>query len=434
MKTSKKLSEKLNQYMTKKDDLQIKEWMFDFSEGSAISLGIDNNKIGGPYTPPVSRDIYIGTAHIRWADERISFPKIDTQALENLDKAMEEWRKASYADPEYPELLEPLPIPADLKIKDEKIVDLVTKDSSYLFEILEFYNKELSKKDYTKTIDAEVGANFTQEIIMNSKGLNTNWKETVMRTYVYVNSQFGDSYGKRKLLGPKELKTMMKEIDRYMMHSKKSREMKSGKLPVILTPGVFESFLGMYLTQHLNGESIANNKSIYNIEDFKTKKQVFNEKLNFVIDGLKEYATSTTPCSVTGIPATKQYVIANGRLITPLTGLKYAKKLGVQPTPPGVIYPEIDKKSPYSQLIKELDYGLIVYGILGMHTQDPSEGRYCLTVNQGLLVENGKIEGTIKDAIITGNFFETLKNKKTKFAKYSEDELAIKTEADITAS
>lgn len=431
MEPTKKLSEKLNDYMLRKDNLGIGQWRFIFSEGRTVSVGLDNNQLGGPYSPPATHETYGGTAYIRWADGEVSNIPINARTLEELDQTIKEWKFISYYDADAPDVIEPLPMPKDLEIKDERIVDLI-KDKSYFFETLNFYNKRLSKKDYTRTVSGEVKAEHLYTTIMNSKGLDLAWEETDMSIYASVNNQWGDAYHKRRMPDKKDLNKIIKEIDKCMIYSKNILPVKEGKMPVIFTPGVLEGFLGKYVVENLQGKIVVNNQSPYSIEDFKTKKQVFDKRINLVLDGLLKDSPSTQPCSREGVPSTKQYIIANGRVITPFLDLKHAKKSGMPSTSIGNISLEVAEKTSYNKLVKGMDYGLLIYSVLGMHTLNTKEGKYSVTVNQGLLVENGRILGKIKPVAIEGNFFEALKDENTKFADYRKDEIAMMIEANVT--
>lgn len=435
MKAIKTLSGKLNDYIVRNDDLKISQWHFTFGKGKSVSVGMKDNEIGGPYMPPASRKTYGGAAYIRWADGTISNSKINAETLENIDLAIKEWKALSYQNLFAPEVIEPLPIPSDLKLKDDKLVEIIDKDIDYLFEILNFYKNKLSKKDYTKIITLQTGVEHEHNAVLNSKGLNAEWEETGIGIGVIVNSIAGDFYGKRKKPEKEDLKKIIKEIDQYMIHSRNILQMKPGKMPIILTPSVLTDFFGHYLTGpqgNLQGGIVANNQSIFSLDDFKLKKQAFGERISLTIDGLKDYEVSTVPCSGEGVPSTKQYIISDGRLITPFLDLKYSKKTGMPPTSLGKVGLEIKTKMPYNRLLRGIGYGLIVYDVMGMHTQETKTGDYSIAVGQGLLVENGEIKGKIKPVSIQGNFFGTLRDEKTKFTDYREDELAILTEADVT--
>lgn len=432
MDAAKKLSEKLSECMMTKDDLMIRAWSFKFNEGLAVKLGLDNGEIGGSYSPPATREIYEGSVYIQWEDGRVSTAKIDAPALENLDAAIKSWKSASYFDAEAPDILEPQIIPTGLKIKDEKIVDLITKGGSYLFEILNFFRKELKKKSYAKTIQADITAEHLYSKIMNSKGFDIGWEETDILTYASVNRLFGDAYHKRRIPEKKDLKSVIKEIDSYMIHFENVAEINPGKISLILLPEVLDQFLGkLLISENLDGSAVANNRSLYSIEDFKAKKQVFDKRINFIIDGFKEHSPATQPCTHEGVPAGKQYVIADGRLMTPLLNLKHAKKTGMGPKPAGGLSLEVSEVMNYNKMVKEIGYGLIVYDVLGMHTQNSKKGDYSLPILESLLVENGEIKGAVKKGTIAGNIFDSLNDEKTKYAKYKEDRIAMKTETTL---
>lgn len=431
MKPAKILSDKLNEYMLRSDDLKIAQWHISLTEGQAISLGLENSEIGGPYMPPSTADVCDGSAYIRWADGKVSNAVINSEVLENVGLAIGEWKKTSYQDDYAPEVVEPLPMPKDLKIKDKKIVNMIKKDSSYFFEILNFYKNELSKKEYTKTIQGEVKAGLVYCTLMNSKGLNVKWESTSMSTSAYINGVAGEGYAKRKSPGKRDLKKIIQEIDSYMIHTKNVIAVKPGIMQVVLMPPVFGSLFEKFILTNLQGSLITSNRSIYSLEDFKDKKQVFNERISLIIDGLKGYELTTVPCSREGIPSSKQYIIADGRLLTPFLSMKYAKKAGMPPTPTGDLDLEVKDKTSYKRMIKNIEYGLIIYDLLGVHTLNPKSEEYSIAVGQGFVVENGEIKGKIEKATIRGNIFESLKNKNTKFADYREDELAMLTEADV---
>jgi PmbA protein len=73
------------------------------------------------------------------------------------------------------------------------------------------------------------------------------------------------------------------------------------------------------------------------------------------------------------------------------------------------------------EVIQELDDGLIIYSLLGLHTQDYSSGKFSLKADQCLLVKNGEIRGKV-EALIVGNFLEGLKADDSIFARATQEE------------
>jgi PmbA protein len=70
----------------------------------------------------------------------------------------------------------------------------------------------------------------------------------------------------------------------------------------------------------------------------------------------------------------------------------------------------------WEQLLSETEHGLIVYSVLGMHTQDASSGHFSLTADQCLLVENGQIKGKVK-AVINGDFLGALNREESRLCR-----------------
>ena len=114
-------------------------------------------------------------------------------------------------------------------------------------------------------------------------------------------------------------------------------------------------------------------------------------------------------------------MIAKGKLQTPIFNLKYAKKAGMAPTPlplggRGFFLTSSEAIPAWDDLVKGTERGLIVYSVLGLHTQDASSGRFSLTADQCLLVEQGEIKGKVK-AVINGDFLGALAAEETELAK-----------------
>ena len=68
------------------------------------------------------------------------------------------------------------------------------------------------------------------------------------------------------------------------------------------------------------------------------------------------------------------------------------------------------KKGNKNDLVREIDRGLIVNGLMGVHTMDAVSGNFSLAVSEGFFVKNGAIECALKDCMIAGNFFEMMNN------------------------
>ena len=83
--------------------------------------------------------------------------------------------------------------------------------------------------------------------------------------------------------------------------------------------------------------------------------------------------------------------------------------ISMKPTP-ALQYLSIEPgKKEFSQLIKDMDRGIIVCGALGAHSGNIPNGDFSIGLSPGLYVEKGEIRGRIKDAMVAGNIYETMR-------------------------
>jgi len=56
-----------------------------------------------------------------------------------------------------------------------------------------------------------------------------------------------------------------------------------------------------------------------------------------------------------------------------------------------------------------VDKGIILVGVMGAHSGNIPNGDYSVGVSPGLYVEKGEIVGRVKDVMVAGNVYDTLK-------------------------
>jgi len=67
-------------------------------------------------------------------------------------------------------------------------------------------------------------------------------------------------------------------------------------------------------------------------------------------------------------------------------------------------------QSGFSDLVKMMDRGVIVFGPLGPHSGNIPNGDFSIGLAPGLFVENGQIIGRARDAMVAGNLYDLLKD------------------------
>src|SRR5206468_1954422 len=155
-------------------------------------------------------------------------------------------------------------------------------------------------------------------------------------------------------------------------------------------------------------------QSSFQLDDFRAGRRVLRSDLSLLLDPLMPFEPSTESCTSEGVPSRRFYAIRDGRLQTPLLDLKYARMTGFPATPGGAALFLPEEASTIDDLVASVDHGLLIYQVLGMHTQDAASGNYSLTAQQALAIEGGEIGGRVK-ATIAGNFLDDLRDPETAF-------------------
>jgi PmbA protein len=155
--------------------------------------------------------------------------------------------------------------------------------------------------------------------------------------------------------------------------------------------------------------------------------------LSFGLNPLRPLSAGSYVVSGEGVPAAECTLITGGRLVTPLLDLKHARKADRAPTPwprgaSSWVLPAPARD--LEDLVASVERGLLVFQLLGLHTQDATSGRFSLTVSQGLVIDRGRLLGRAK-AIIAGNFLELLQRPVTWARVPGKDGQVLAFEADV---
>jgi PmbA protein len=158
-------------------------------------------------------------------------------------------------------------------------------------------------------------------------------------------------------------------------------------------------------------------------------EKIFDEKITIHDDPLNDKLPGARCFDDEGVACKPLTVVENGVLKSFFYDLDHAKKMNVQPTGhgyrttrwggdrltlkpvPALSHMTIKPgKKSFAELVKSIDRGIIIENALGFHSGNIPNGDYSVGVNPGFYVENGEIIGRVKDAMVAGNIYETLKN------------------------
>ncbi len=361
----------------------------DFSAGIALRI-IKDCKLGFAYT-----------RNLNCREELIS------NALHSLKGKV----AADYQLPSYRKL--PTLDTYDKSIDKINSTKLVEECSRINENWKEKTNAEISSASWTYT---------SEKRLMNSKGVDYSKKTSGYGAYGGLGFPGGAS-GIRRSINSKLFipfpESSSDEMIILFNIGEKTVQPKSGKLKVIFMPGSIYTLNWRFVTG-TNAQSIYEKTSP--IAD-KIGQQIFSDKLTIFTDPLNDNFNNSTAFDDEGIPTSKLILVENGVLKSFYYDLYYAQKLGVKSTGHGYKGNYSGKPTPnpahltflpgdvsFAEMIKMIDRGIIIEGAMGAHSGNIPNGDYSIGVNPGLYVENGEIIGRVKDSMIAGNSYETMKN------------------------
>lgn len=143
---------------------------------------------------------------------------------------------------------------------------------------------------------------------------------------------------------------------------------------------------------------------------------LFDNALDDSLPGARAFDDEGTPCRnltlfdrgvLKGFYNDRFYARKTG---TEPTGNGYRGNVTMRPVPSLEHLAMAPGDKPLAELLKMMGTGAIVAGVLGAHSGNILNGDYSVGLAPGLWVEDGRITGVVKDAMVAGNVYEDLTN------------------------
>lgn len=387
-------------------------WRISVYEGRQLQIGVVDNELAGVYSPAAVRKSLSGSIYLVWADGRISNASLQRETLSEFEERLLEWRDAAYEDANAPPLLAPAAYP-EVQLYDPAIELLLESGGERIFAILR-KSREQIQPFGVQFLDASASVSSGRSLLRNSQGLDLEERQTSFGFGLSADGIYHNGYGRRQPIDDAEVDRLIQDVGQTTQQLKRDGALAAGSQEVVLTPGLTESFLGTFLLRNFSGSLVANRQSGFSIEDFRSQRRLLRTDLSILLDPFRPFEGSTERCTGEGVPSRRIFILRNGRLQTPLLDLKYAGITGFPPTTGGSAALLPDTAGAMDDLVASVNSGLLVYQVLGMHTQDAGSGNYSLTAQQALAIRAGQVTGRVK-ATIAGNFLENLRDPESAY-------------------
>ncbi|TES90982.1 MAG: TldD/PmbA family protein [Candidatus Cloacimonadota bacterium] len=225
----------------------------------------------------------------------------------------------------------------------------------------------------------------------------------------------GDTEGFHIVYG---LEEDAEEVKKDAINLLKAEKVKAGIYTVVADPlltGVFAHEAFGHLSE---ADFIYTNQKMQKIMEFG--KRFGNKNLNIVDDGSIRGKRGSYKYDDEGVRSRKNYLVKNGILVGRLHSRESADIMREKPTgnaraisyqfPPIVRMSNtyiLKGKMAFDELIGEVEEGIYAVSALGGQTELEM---FTFSSSKAYLIKDGKIGPMVRDVVLSGNVFETLKN------------------------
>ena len=366
--------------------------------------------------------------------KRVGFTASTVFSKKDIERVVEECISITKVSPEDPNF-ESLPDPRKPSgtVKNVYDEDLIETEESKLLKAADKIVKTAEKGGKVKVLNGLMRLGEFAFHITNSLGVDQDHKGTLV--FLHFSAKAGEN-GRVGEGVEKAYSTTLKNID-FEKFGKELRrktltalkaELYKGKeeMPVIIVPVELQGLFDSTVAFAISGEHVNKQRSPW--KD-KLNEKVASESLTIVDDGRMPGGILSALIDDEGVPTETKTVIEGGVLKnfiydtynayiadTESTGNGYRRltrtveEIFMRPVSCTVSNVEIKPgNKSLEDMVSEIDKGCLVEKFAAP-SADPFTGTFGLEVRCATLIENGSLGKPVRHALLSGNFYEAIKN------------------------
>jgi PmbA protein len=323
--------------------------------------------------------------------------------------------------------------PPRLPIFDESLGGVSEKKKIEKARLLEETVRSVDPERIKKVRKASYQEAIYRTTLVNSNGLESSFDSTLASISISAvaeesgESEMGWDFDFSHFLGDLDVEKVGQAAGRKALEMLGGKRIPSGVYPIILNNQVASEFLSL-LAHSFLAEQVQKGKS-----PLKGKKgeKFFSPLLTIMDDGLLPKGMSTSPIDGEGMPSQRTSLVIQGEVSGYLYDRYWANRENLSYTeprvgstgnsrrhsiksPPGIGISNFYVKPgeiPLSMLMKDLQRGLMVEEVMGLHTVDPISGDFSLGCS-GHWIEEGERVHPVKSIAVAGNLFQLFQKVK----------------------
>ncbi|MFN3527717.1 MAG: metallopeptidase TldD-related protein [Candidatus Altarchaeaceae archaeon] len=275
-----------------------------------------------------------------------------------------------------------------------------------LKEIFEIFDKNVNLSE------GIISSGISKSIILNSNGVECEREISYLTSSGICNTDSStviDEKAERKYF---DIKNFFENLKINALKSRNPKKLEEIPKSIIFNQETFSHLISLFL-ESFNAYSVDKGESILK---GKINEKIGNLNIDIIDDPYKENGVNSTNFDDEGCITKKNILMENGILKNYAYDWTMAKKFNVEPTGEAVRYesliPEIgfhniiiDKKEKVKEIFDEVNKGIYICSVMGMHTADSITTEFSLKVERSFYIEKGKMI-PLKPFIINGKFID----------------------------
>jgi len=319
-------------------------------------------------------------------------------------------------------------LPSDARIPEKNVwFDKATEDFSVDRaceegkKCIEMVNE---KYDDIK-IEIQINGGFNEIRIINSSGLDISYKNTYFYYYaegftVLKNSFIWLYKGTARSSLNYDTEGFASEIIKQRSMVEKETEVKTGKMDVIFMPPAVSTFLNAFIIG-TNGKLVfKGNSPLVN----RLGQEILDKRVNIIDNPEIPFGFKTQPIDDEGTITKKKYLFEKGVLKNFYVDIETGKILNIPamgngmrnytqaPAPSTTNIYVAPGNISLDEIIKDTKEGIIIYGVLGGGQSNILAGDFSVNVSLGFYIQNGEIQGRVKNIMIGDNAYQMMRKLK----------------------
>jgi PmbA protein len=308
------------------------------------------------------------------------------------------------------------------KIFDPALTELSIEDLiSYGRIFIRFCERYRGSAD----LDFGVQKSISEVQIANTSGFHDGYKKSVLSwggglNRVKQNDVFmvGDGSGSTSLPDMEaELKKLTDPFHEKMALAENLLTVSSGKIPIVFSPrGTMVVMLPIQAA--INGRSVYTGTSPL---VGKEGEKLFDDKFSVIDDGTLDNRLGSSPFDDEGMPKRQIEIVDGGVfknfIFDLVTGARAGRKSNgcgergiFNASSPSLSNLAISPgNTSYEDMLGSIEEGIFIDGVLGLGQGNIIAGSFSNPVGTAFKIENGKLVGRVKNASISGNIYNDMK-------------------------